>query len=66
MSCGNGFLERELFSKGILLSAVGIDVNGDLLKTARTEAEVHNLPFRYYELDSNKQHVFPEVAMTLL
>ena len=53
-------MERELFSKGILLSAVGIDVNGDLLKTARTEAEVHNLPFRYYELDSNKQHVFSE------
>ena len=60
VSCGNGFLERQLFSKGILLSAVGIDVDGDLLKTARTEAEVHNLPFRYYQLDSNKQHVFPE------
>ena len=60
VSCGNGFVERDLYSKGIILSAVGIDINEELLDTARAEASKHNLPIRYYQIDSNKQNVFPE------
>tara|TARA_B100000482_G_scaffold182306_1_gene156195 strand:+ start:444 stop:1631 length:1188 start_codon:yes stop_codon:yes gene_type:complete len=60
ISCGNGFVERDLLSKGIILSAVGIDVNEQLLDAARTEAQKYDLPVRYYRVDSNKEDTFPE------
>jgi len=60
LSCGNGWVEAELFSKGVIESAVGVDVNADLLALARQRTVRSNLPFRYYLLDSNQVTTFPE------
>ena len=66
VSCGNGFVERDLYSKGIILSAVGIDINQDLLRAARAEASKHNIPLTYYRIDSNKQDDFPDDSYDLV
>ena len=60
LSCGNGWVERDLFEKGIIESAVGIDINDDLLSSARASAVKLDLPFRYYKMDSNEADSFPE------
>ena len=58
LSCGNGWIERMLIEKGVIESAVGVDVNEDLLSQAKLSA--NGLPLRYYQLDSNKGEIFPE------
>ena len=35
LSCGNGWVERMLIEKGVIESAVGVDVNEDLLFQAK-------------------------------
>jgi ubiquinone/menaquinone biosynthesis C-methylase UbiE len=59
LSCGNGFVERTLFDMGIILSAVGIDINNELLDRARTQARAGSYPFTYFSMDSNKRSTFP-------
>jgi SAM-dependent methyltransferase len=58
LSCGNGWVERMLIKRGIIESAVGIDVNDDLLLQAKLSAK--GLPIRYYHFDSNLEDKFPE------
>jgi SAM-dependent methyltransferase len=53
VNCGNGWVERDLLSKGVVASAVGVDVSGDLLNDARKEASAADLPLRYFQLDTN-------------
>ena len=60
LSCGNGWVEAELYAKGIIESAVGIDINEDLLAEARARSVTNGLPFRYYKVDSNRAETFPE------
>lgn len=58
LSCGNGFVERTLYDRGIIQAAVGIDVDLALLEIARTHAD-GKYPFKYVLLDSNKNSDFP-------
>ena len=60
LSCGNGWLESELYVKGIIESAVGVDINDQLLNEARAKAISKGLPVKYYKIDSNKVDIFPE------
>lgn len=53
LNCGNGWVERELLSAGLIAEAVGIDISADLLERARKEADAAALPIRYYERDIN-------------
>ena len=66
ISCGNGWVERDLKLHGVLEDAVGIDVSEVLLQAARDEAKKDGLPFRYYKLDSNKEADFPEGSYDLV
>ena len=53
--CQAGSLEAELYSKGLIKSAVGVD--GDLNKIieARQRAKEYNLPFEYFHLTKDSE-----------
>lgn len=53
LNCGNGWVERELLERGVVTSAVGVDVSDDLLDEARRAAAERDLPLRYEVLDTN-------------
>lgn len=65
LNCGNGWVERELLQHGVVGSALGVDVSTDLLAVARREAEQHDLPLRYAELDTNLAD-FPDEGFDLV
>lgn len=54
LSCGNGFVERDLYDKGIISSGVGIDIDEELLSRAQASALSGDYPFDYFRMDSNK------------
>ena len=60
LSCGNGWVEADLYFRGVIETAVGVDINDDLIQEARQRTSSNNLPFRYYKLDSNQVNMFPE------
>src|SRR5271157_412713 len=47
VNCGNGWVERALFQSGTIRSAVGFDINGELLSQAREEALQLGMPSHY-------------------
>lgn len=53
INCGNGWVERDLITFGVMESAVGIDFSADLLATARAAAAEQDLPIDYIEVDIN-------------
>ncbi len=53
INCGNGWVERDLITHGVVESAIGIDFSAELLTMARTEAEACGLPIDYLEVDIN-------------
>jgi SAM-dependent methyltransferase len=53
LNCGNGWVERDLVAKGVVASAVGLDVSEELLDQARREAAAADLPLTYLQLDTN-------------
>ncbi len=53
LNCGNGWVERDLYSRGIIAEAVGIDYNDDLLEDARSYAQAVELPAQYHRMDVN-------------
>lgn len=53
LGCGNGWVERDLFAKGFIRSAVGIDPSEPLLSQARAEAEAVGLAAEYACADMN-------------
>jgi SAM-dependent methyltransferase len=59
LNCGNGWVERDLLTVGVVKEAVGIDFIDDLLDTARAAAANDDLPLRYYQMDTNTAQ-FPE------
>lgn len=63
VNCGNGWVERDFFTKGLLDEAVGVDYSDDLLEQARA-ANAH-LPIRYERLDINDA-VFPDARYDLI
>lgn len=64
LNCGNGWVEREIFSACPLFQeAVGMDCSDTLLDEARLKSK--DLPFRYYNVDTNEGK-FPEVDFDLV
>jgi SAM-dependent methyltransferase len=57
INCGNGWVERQLVERGIIESAVGVDVMPDLVEEARRAAA--GLPLHYEVADTNRAE-FPE------
>jgi SAM-dependent methyltransferase len=51
INCGNGWVERGFIDRGIVLEAVGLDVNNMLLEQARKNSNGRAL--RYYACDIN-------------
>ncbi|MEX2627079.1 MAG: class I SAM-dependent methyltransferase [Ilumatobacteraceae bacterium] len=65
LNCGNGWVERELLERGVVASAVGVDVSDDLLDEARRAADERDLPLRYERLDTNAAE-FPDEGFDLV
>jgi SAM-dependent methyltransferase len=53
LNCGNGWVEREMVSAGVMAEAVGIDYSEALLDEARKAASAHDLPLRYHRMNVN-------------
>src|SRR5262249_43715022 len=51
LNCGNGVNERDLFDRGVIRSAIGIDISHDLLADAKVL--VDGRPFEYHQMDVN-------------
>ena len=51
LNCGNGWVERELYDRGLILSAVAIDISESLL--VRAEADKGNRSIQYLKADIN-------------
>ena len=51
LNCGNGWVERELYDRGLILSAFAIDISESLLLDA--EASKGNRPIQYEKADIN-------------
>lgn len=65
LNCGNGWVERELLERGVVASAVGVDVSDVLLDEARRHAVAADLPLRYERLDTNAAQ-FPDEPFDLV
>jgi len=64
-SCGNGWVERDIYKTGLFEEAVGVDYLQPLIDDAQHQANISNLPFRYYQLDINTG-IFPEKDFDLV
>lgn len=53
LNCGNGWVEREMVVAGVVGKAVGIDYSETLLQEARREANTHDLPLTYHQMNVN-------------
>ena len=51
LNCGNGVNERDLFDRGVIKSAIGIDISPGLLADAENLAD--GRPFEYHQMDVN-------------
>lgn len=65
LNCGNGWVERDLVAKGVVRSAVGVDVSGELLDEARRTAADLGLPLEYVRCDTNLAQ-FPDGPFDLV
>lgn len=63
LNCGNGWVERQLYDKGLFKEAVGVDYSEGLLKEARRGKKKRKL--RYYQMDINTAQ-FPEEDFDLV
>lgn len=52
-SCGNGWVERELFGKGVIDNVVGIDIGADMIDTATKAAADAGINAQYMVGDIN-------------
>lgn len=66
LSCGNGWVERDMAQRGLITDAVGIDIDAALLEEARAQARKAGRPFRYYQLDANRDADLPEGGFDLV
>lgn len=53
LSCGNGWVERRLFTSGIAKSVTGTDISTALLDEARKAASKIQMPANYIAADVN-------------
>jgi SAM-dependent methyltransferase len=54
VNCGNGWVERDLFCKGLVRSVTGTDISESVLQQANTAARAIQLPASYLRLDINR------------
>ena len=64
-SCGNGWVERELFSLGIFNTATGLDIGESMIGIAKAEAEILHMPSNYFLSDINSYN-FDEMEFDLV
>ena len=60
LNCGNGWVERDLLSSGLMREAVGIDYSEDLLREARGAARGGGLPLQYHRTNINSGELPPD------
>lgn len=65
LNCGNGWVERDMISAGLIAEAVGIDYSESLLQEARQAAATHGLPLQYRQMDVNSAE-FPSEEFDLI
>ena len=53
VNCGNGWVERELFTEGLIRRTIGFDISDALINTARMEGAKIGMPFDYMIGDAN-------------
>lgn len=63
---GNGWVERMLHDKGVVLSGVGVDFMGSFVKEAQQRADELNLDFTYSQHDINKREPLPDGPFDLI
>ncbi len=63
LNCGNGWVEKMMVERGVVVEAVGVDIGADLL--AEADRAAAGLPIRHYQLDVNGA-VFPEDGYDLV
>mmetsp|Transcript_21441 Transcript_21441/g.43982 ORF Transcript_21441/g.43982 Transcript_21441/m.43982 type:complete len:299 (+) Transcript_21441:376-1272(+) len=66
VGAGNGWVERELFVKGVVRKGVGIDFMQDFVDEANKIAKKETLPFTYFQHDVNKREPMPEGPFDLI
>ena len=64
LNCGNGWVERDLFARGMIAEAIGIDCSESLLDDARSSAHDVGFPADYYLMDVNSA-AFPTESVDL-
>jgi SAM-dependent methyltransferase len=57
LNCGNGWVERELLSSGLVRHAVGIDISEELLEQAREAASLADLNADYFGMNINRGNI---------
>jgi SAM-dependent methyltransferase len=65
LNCGNGWVERELISYGLISEAVGMDYSESLLNEARVAARDAGMPLTYSQANVNSG-AFPEGEFDLV
>lgn len=53
VNCGNGWVDRDFFSQGLISKAVGTDISAPLLDLARQAASDIGMPCSYSIVDAN-------------
>lgn len=68
--CQTGSLEAELYSKGLIDQAVGLDHDENKIIEARQRANEYNLPFKYFHVNDlsllSSQKTFPGSGYDLI
>lgn len=58
LNCGNGWVEREFYHKGLAWSVLGVDISEPLLNEARNLAQAEGVLAEYRVMDANKPDLF--------
>lgn len=53
LNCGNGWVERDLYQKGLINSVTAFDFSGALVEEAKNHAALIGLPSHYFVADCN-------------
>jgi len=60
LNCGNGWVERDMVTAGVVDEAVGIDYSDALLREARREVGASDLPITYHQMNVNSAEFPPQ------
>jgi SAM-dependent methyltransferase len=61
LNCGNGWVEREFFTKGVIKRCIGTDISVPLLSEAERNAAAISMPADYRVADCNQLSIPEEV-----